>query len=84
MFLGKFVHSKTGRMFMSLLLGLGLASLFRKVCSDRNCIIFRAPPLDKFKDKIYKDGNKCYKFNAVATKCDKSKKIISFEEDNIA
>ena len=76
MFLGKFVHSKTGRMFMSLLLGLGLASLFRKVCSDRNCIIFRAPPLDKFKDKIYKDGNKCYKFNPKSESCTKAKNVI--------
>jgi hypothetical protein len=82
--LGKFVHSKTGRILMSLLLGLGLASLFRKVCNERNCIIFHAPPLEKLKDKIYKDGAKCYKFNSVATKCDNNKKIVSFEEDNFA
>ena len=84
MHLSKFVHSKTGRLFMSLILGLGLASLFRKLCSKRNCIIFHAPPMKDIESKVYKEGNKCYKFNSVATKCDKSKKIVSFSEDNIA
>ena len=30
--LGKFVHSERGKIIMSILLGFGLASLFRKVC----------------------------------------------------
>ena len=58
-YLGKFVHTQTGRMIMSILLGFGLASLFRTICKDQNCIIFHAPPLDQIKDKIYKNGNKC-------------------------
>ena len=76
--LGKFVHSKTGRILMSLLLGLGLASLFRKVCNERNCIIFRGPPLSKVKEQVFKYNNKCYKFNEQIEKCDESKKIVNF------
>lgn len=79
MYLGKFVHTETGKIIMSALLGFGLASLFRTVCKDKNCLIFHAPPLDKFKDKIYKDGNKCFKYNPVATKCSINTKIIDFE-----
>ena len=48
----KFLHTKSGKIFMSLLLGFGLASLFRKMCKDRNCIIFNAPPLDQFNENI--------------------------------
>jgi hypothetical protein len=64
---------------MSILLGFGLASLFRKVCKDKNCLIFHAPPLDDFKDKIYKSNGKCVKYNNVPTKCSINAKTITFE-----
>jgi hypothetical protein len=63
---------------MSILLGLGLASLFRTVCKDKDCIIFHAPPLEEIKDKIYKYDNKCYKYTTKSVVCDKTKKIITF------
>ena len=79
MYLGRFVHTETGKIIMSILLGFGLASLFRTVCKDKDCLIFHAPPLDKFKDKIYKNGDKCYKYTPVATKCNANEKIVDFE-----
>ena len=63
---------------MSLLLGFGLASLFRNVCKDKNCIIFHAPPLEQIKNKIYKYEDKCYKYETTQTKCNKNKKIVDF------
>jgi hypothetical protein len=79
LYLGKFVHTETGKIIMSILLGFGLASLFRKVCKDRNCLLFHAPPLADFKDKIYKSNGKCVKYNSVPTKCSINAKTISFE-----
>jgi hypothetical protein len=78
-YFGKFVHTETGKLIMSILLGFGLASLFRNVCKGKDCIVFHAPPLEKIQDNVYKSGDKCYKFQAVASKCDKSKKIVDFE-----
>jgi len=78
-YLGKFVHTETGKTIMSILLGFGLASLFRTVCKDHNCLIFHAPPLDNFKDKIYKNNDKCVKYKPVATKCSLNAKTITFE-----
>ena len=78
-YLGRFVHTETGKIIMSILLGFGLASLFRTVCKDKNCLIFHAPPLDKFQDKIYKNGNKCFKYSPVATKCSLNAKIVGFD-----
>jgi hypothetical protein len=75
---GKFIHSKTGKIIMSILMGFGLATLFRTVCKEKDCIIFNAPPLEEINEKIYKFENKCYKYTPVATKCDSKKKIISF------
>jgi len=74
----KFLHTGLGKNIMSILLGFGLASLFRTVCKDKKCLLFHAPPLDKIKDKIYRDNNKCYKYTPTATKCDSKKKIVSF------
>jgi hypothetical protein len=77
--LGKFVHTQTGKIMMSILLGFGLASLFRVVCKDKNCLIFHAPALDQIKDKIYKSNGKCVKYNPVATKCNSNMKIVAFD-----
>ena len=76
--LSRFLHSENGKIFMSILLGFGLASLFRAVCKDKDCLIFHAPPLEEIKDKIYKHDNKCYKYTTKSTTCDKSKRIVPF------
>jgi len=81
--LAKFVNSTTGKFIMSILLGFGLASVFRTVCKNRNCLTFSAAPLDTFSENIYKHGNKCYKYVPHATKCTKDKKIIPFFTQDI-
>jgi len=54
MHLERFVHSSTGRIIMSILLGIGLATLFRSVCKGKNCRIVAAPPMEELDDQIYK------------------------------
>lgn len=78
MYLSKFVNSVTGRNLMSIILGLGLATFFRQMCSGKNCIITKAPPLEEIEDKIYKFDNKCYKLEKNAEKCNNKKKVVSF------
>jgi hypothetical protein len=77
--LGRFVHTETGKVLMSVLLGFGLASLFRTVCKDHNCLVFHAAPLDDFKDKTYKSNGKCFKYSPIATKCSLNTKTVTFE-----
>jgi hypothetical protein len=76
MHLSKFVHTESGKYLMSIILGFGLATLFRTVCKGKNCLIVKAPPLDEIEDKIYKHQGKCYKFTPVTTKCDANKKNV--------
>jgi len=78
MHLSKFVQSETGRHIMSAILGFGLATLFRVACSDRNCIIFRAPDMNEIEDKTFKHGNKCYKFKPETSKCSESAKSVTY------
>lgn len=81
MHLAKFLHTHNGRYIMSVILGFGLATIFRTVCTGKNCIIFKAPPLDEIQDKVYKHQNKCYKFTPATTKCDKTKKTVTFGKE---
>ncbi len=61
-----------------MLLGFGLATLFRKACNRRNCLIFRAAPLSKIKDQIFRYDNKCYTFTPKSESCTKLKKSVEF------
>jgi len=82
----RLLHQPLGKVFISILLGLGLASLFRKVCNDRNCIIFKGPDTEEIDGKIFKHGSKCYRYNPQQTdSCDSAKKVVDIsrksEED---
>jgi len=79
MHLTRFLHTQSGKYIMSALLGFGLATFFRTVCKGKNCIVFKAPPMDEIEDKIYKHQDKCYKFTPVTTKCDANKRNVSME-----
>ena len=78
MHLEKFVGSNTGKYMMSILLGLGLATIFRAACQGKKCKTIVAPPLSEIEDKIYRFDDKCYKIQKSATKCDKKKQTINF------
>jgi len=78
MHLNKFVHSNTGKYIMSIILGLGLATLFRQVCKGTKCRIINAPPLEDLDNETYKINGKCYNYEKNAVNCNRTKRIISF------
>ena len=75
------INSRPGQISISIILGVGLASFFRKACNSRNCLVFQAPSPEEIDGKVYSYGNKCYSFKSSATQCDKSKKIIEYAYD---
>ena len=76
--LKRLIYSDVGRIVISIILGLGLATLFRKVCKERDCLVFHAPKLDKIKNQVFKFKDKCYKFEEEIEKCNQNKKIVNF------
>ena len=72
----RLLYTDLGRIFISIILGLGLATLFRKVCTDKSCILFNGPVISDLEDKIYKHGEKCYKYSTRTDKCDTTKRQI--------
>ena len=70
---------KNSKVIISVILGLGIATLFRKACKGKNCIAFYSPNVKKVENKTFKHGNKCYSYDLETTSCNKSNvKKLSF------
>tara|TARA_Y100000591_G_C21249023_1_gene412742 strand:- start:143 stop:379 length:237 start_codon:yes stop_codon:yes gene_type:complete len=74
----RLLESDTGKIIIAILLGIGLASLFRKACKGKNCLIFRAPEHVDLISGTFKYDKKCYKFKEKSVPCFKNKKKVSF------
>jgi hypothetical protein len=76
--LKRFFHTESGKVIISILLGLGLATLFKRSCEGGNCLSFTAPTMDDIKKKTYKYGENCFKYEVSSTVCDNNKKDVDF------
>ncbi len=71
----KFISTKSGVSLLSIILGLGLASIFKISCDNRSCIVYEPP--DFSDKKIMKYNDKCYEPKEKMEKCDPEKKTIN-------
>ena len=71
--IAKITKTDLGKSIISIIIGLGIAALFRKVCNDRSCIIIKGPPIQNVVNNIYSFDGKCYKYKTKKTSC-KNKK----------
>ena len=67
--IGKILESPIGRIVISIILGFGLATLFRRVCEGNNCFIIKSPPRSEVEGKVFGFDQKCYRYNSESTKC---------------
>jgi hypothetical protein len=58
-----------GKILLSILLGLGLASIFYKTATYKNNIVFNGPVISEIDGTIFKHGEKCYKYSSNSAKC---------------
>jgi hypothetical protein len=61
--------SKESLILLSIILGFGLATMFRQVCKDQTCIVIKGPPMKEIKNTIYRIDDTCYKYTPEPTKC---------------
>lgn len=59
-----------GSVLISVLLGLGLAALFKKVCKGDRCIVVRPPDRGDIAKFVYKIEKDCYKYTPYVVPCD--------------
>ena len=58
-----------GSILISILLGLGLAALFRSACGGAGCFVIHGPNPKEVKEKIYKIESSCFKYVPYPTDC---------------
>ena len=74
----RLIHSGFCKIIIPVLLGLGLATMFRRVCKDKNCIVFKAPGIKDIEEKTFSHNGKCYQYKHKSESCSKSKKTVPF------
>jgi hypothetical protein len=74
----KFMHDNNAKYLISILIGLGIATIFRKACKNDDCYTFKGPYTTEIHDSIYSFNNKCYKFVPKNIKCKSKEKQIQF------
>ena len=65
------LKSEQGAIVISIILGLGLAALFRKACADNSCIVIKGPKTEDVKGSLFKIDKTCYKYDQVMVDCNK-------------
>lgn len=70
------VQSQFGKYVISVMLGLGLATLLRRSCKDKKCMMFSPPKMDTLQDDIYEYNGGCYKYTASSVACNKDKVLV--------
>ena len=63
------MHTKNGKLLISIILGIGAATLFRKICTDISCLDFRAPDIKDVEKTIYSHNDDCYSFTSKSVTC---------------
>ena len=54
---------------ISLILGFGVAALFRPLCKGSECLIVRGPPVNDIRSSVYQFGTRCVEFIAKPVSC---------------
>jgi len=63
-------YTKGGSLFISVLFGFALATVFQKVCTDRKCMVIKAPPMKEIQGVYYGMGNdECYLYVPKVVPC---------------
>lgn len=63
------MHTEAGKIIISIILGIGLSSLFRKTCDKKNCMEFKGPKVEDVEKEVYWHDNECYKFDYNTQPC---------------
>lgn len=60
-----------GKKVASVILGIGLATMFRKICNNSKCLVIKGPKNDQL-NHYYRIDKTCYKYNPYPINCPKN------------
>jgi hypothetical protein len=74
------LNSRRTSILISVLLGFGLATLFKRKCRSPDCYVFKGPHHTKIMDNVFKMGGRCYNYDKQHKSCNTfNKNVINFE-----
>lgn len=65
----EFLKSPPGIILMSIIWGIGLASLFYTTCSGPDCMVIHGPDPKTIDNKIYRNDGVCYRYDHYVVPC---------------
>jgi len=74
----KAINTPYAKVVIAAVLGFGLSTLFRKSCTGKDCVDFKAPAFSTIENGEWKVDDKCYAFKSSPAPCDSSKRTIHF------
>ena len=75
------MYTERGKIILSIIFGLGLATLFRNYCNGKNCYNFSGPEQSELRNQIFSfdsNFNKCFMLDEENIKCGTMKKTVRF------
>lgn len=67
------LNDSTGAKIAAVILGFGLAAIFRTACRGNNCVIVKSPDKEDLQRYYYKLEDECFKYTPYAVQCDDDK-----------
>jgi hypothetical protein len=64
------VKTPGGGVVISALLGLGLATVFRRACVGGTCYVVRGPSVEHVTGHVWRVDGKCFKYTPFPVECD--------------
>lgn len=75
----RLLNTDLGHIFISIMLGMGLATLFHRSCTGNKCLEFNGPVISEVDGKIYKFNDYCHQYEMSAVSCNSTKKIVDVQ-----
>lgn len=63
------MNDRAGSILVSVILGLGLAAVFRRVCKGDRCVVVKSPSMQDLQQYYYKIESECYKYQPYSVAC---------------
>lgn len=65
----KLMYTYSGQVALAVVLGMGMAGLFKKSCEGGRCVVVYGPDTSEINRTIYRVGEKCYRFKPKVAEC---------------
>lgn len=63
------MSKRVGCVVVSALLGLGLATMFHRVCVGRDCVVLKGPSVDTVTRHTWRSGADCFRYKVEDVEC---------------